>query len=803
MSDETLRLVWPDPAADWTAAIPLGNGRIGAMVFGGAQAARYQLNDSTVWSGDPDGPARALAAVVEGGAGPERLAAARAAIDSGDYRAAEALLMTFEGDYSQEFLPLADLVMDITSSGVRDYEGRELDLDDAVATEKFSVGDIRLIRRSWVSALAGTLCIALEARGGAVDLTLALTTPLRTFSQEERLDGLLLGIDVPIDGAPLHEPGVADPHAYRDPPITGGFDPYAAVHLAFDTDGVAEIRGHHLAISGVTRILVTIATATRAESWWSGVPADQVLTSTRPDIAARARDRSGQAALRGHELLLAEHIADVRGSRGATQVVVGSRRGGAWDVARDILRGGDDQLVATVMAEFGRYLLGSASRTGSPPANLQGIWNDDLRPAWSSNYTLNINTQMNYWAVDVAGLTDSHSPLAELLGRLARNGADVARALYGARGWVAHHNTDMWGWALPVGMGRGNPSWAIWMTGGTWLAQQLWDHYDFTRDESYLRDIAWPILRGAAEFGLDWLVDDGAGGLRVLPSTSPENLFVGPDGHPESLGASTSIDIALITSLFQKCRAALAVLGGEWALDMELADALERLPAPGFTADGRLREWQQDVTEVNPHHRHLSPLVGLFPLDLITLEQTPAAAEGARRSLEARGPGAMGWSWAWKIALRARLGEGDTARALLIEATQPYEHDPHLKAPIDTLDWGALLPNLFSTHPPFQADGNFGFTAAIIEMLVQSHGGRIRLLPALPRAWATGSATGIGARGGLRVDISWSSGELEHAVIHNVGASPVTIPVDYRGRSHDLTIAPGASAGVPGVSHAS
>jgi alpha-L-fucosidase 2 len=810
----TLRLFWPAAAEDWTEAMPIGNGRIGAMVFGGASG-RLQLNDSTVWSGTPDGPARALDAVLAGGAGPSRLAEVRAALDAGDRRTAERLLLSFEGPYSQEFLPLADLDVELSGGSPLVFLGRELDLDQAIASERMRDAGTEIRRRSWVSAPDQALCVLLETRGGAVDVRLRLSTPLREAGSSATRSGLSIGVEIPVDGAPLHEP--AQPaHRYRFDAATSptadadsdSYDPFAAAHLSFDTDGTAEIVDGTVLVRGATRLLAVLSTASRAESWWNaGQAASGNIRDSRGTIEARARTRAGTALRRGADALLARHLDDVETLTGRTRIVIGAHRAGSWDVARKVLRGTDEALRATVIAAFGRYLLTASSRAGSPPANLQGIWNDQPRPAWSSNYTININTQMNYWLADLTGLPECFAPLPELLTKLAVTGTDVARRLYGARGWVAHHNTDAWGWALPVGGGHGNPSWALWMMGGIWLTHNAWDHYAFTADTDYLRDTAWPLLRGASGFCLDWLVEAPDGRLRTLPSTSPENLFVGPDGSPESLTESASMDVFLIRSLFARTRRAIAILGAESGdstediadddtirtLDHELADALARLPEPGLTADGRLREWHDDETEQDPLHRHLSAAVGLYPLDEIDPETTPALAEATRHFLDGRGPGAMGWSWAWKIALRARLGDGETARSLLAEATHPLERDATRFAPVDGSEWGGLLPNLFSTHPPFQIDGNYGFTAAVAEMLLQSHGSAVTLLPALPEAWPDGEVTGLRARGGLAVDLRWTGGALVAARLHNLTEREVTASVRHRDRSETVTLAPHAT----------
>ncbi|MCU1534337.1 MAG: hypothetical protein JWR53_818 [Glaciihabitans sp.] len=758
------------------------------MVFGGASEARWQVNDATVWSGDPAGPARELETVREAGAGPERLAQVRAAIDAGDLREAERLLLTFEGRYSQEFLPFIDLGMRITSGhGDASYDGRTLDLDHAVVEESFRLGGALVHRRSWSSFPAGVLCIDLDSTD-AIDLELSLDSPLRIARRFENVDGWGIELDVPVDGAPIHEDVVDEPHVYL-PSGTAtpeGYDPGAVARVAVSSDGRVTARNGILAIHGARRLFIVIASDTQAGSWWNdGGPV------SRDGLADRAMQRARRAVDRGADTILEEHRLDAEKVRGGSRLDIGGHRSGTWDVESEVLRGDNDALTATVLAEYGRYLLASSSRDGSPPANLQGQWNSNIRPPWSSNYTLNINTQMNYWPAEVTGLTECVPPLIDLIRTVARQGEAVAKELYGARGWVAHHNTDIWGWALPVGMGHGNPSWAIWMAGGTWLAHHLWDHYDFTRDLDYLANAAWPLLRGAAEFGLDWLIDGPSGQLRTIPSTSPENLFRGAGGHPESLGESSAMDIALFRSLFERCLQALNALAIDDPIADRLRSALAKMPQPGLISDGRIREWGGDETEVDPSHRHLSAVVALFPLDLITPEGTPELAEAAGRYLDVRGPGAMGWSWAWKMALRARLGDGEIARELFIEATHAFDRDPSRLAPLDGSEWGGLLPNLFSTHPPFQIDGNMGFSAAIAEMILQSHAGRVHLLPALPRGWPRGSAIGLRARGGFSVDVSWVDGRLVSAMITNLRPDVARTTIVVDGVERDIELAAG------------
>jgi alpha-L-fucosidase 2 len=772
-SVQDLVLAWQRPASDWFEAAPVGNGRLGAMVFGGIEQCRLQVNDSTVWSGTPHIPAEGLAAVLAAGAGPRRLAEARRAIRDKDYRRAESLLMSFEGTYSQEYLPFADLWMALEAPGEATYLGRTLDLDNGIVAEQMRLGGRQVQRLTWASRPARAICVAVSVAGGTVGMRVRLSSPLRIVHHAVGVTGLALGLEIPVDGAPRHEKDIAEPLHYAGA-ATGTYDPFGAIGVAAGTDGQVVTSDGEWFVRGATRVLLTLASSTSAGDVWPSPPG---LGVPRPRARAehlRSAVGTAESALsQGADALCRAHQEDLRGVLSGTSLAIGSRRVGLVDVQAEILSGTDDRLVATVMFQLGRYLLASASRPGAgPPANLQGIWNECLRPAWSSNYTLNINTEMNYWGAGPAGLSQCHEPLFDLIGKLAGNGRAAARDLYGARGWVAHHNTDMWGWALPVGSGHGAPSWAIWMMGGVWLTHHLWGHFEFTGDTAFLRKRGWPLLRGCAEFCLDWLTCGEDGRLDTIPSTSPENHYLTPGGKAVALSYSTSMDMALIRALFTNCLTAAELLGIDDPVCAEIRDALPRLRPPGVTGDGRLAEWAEDVAEQDPAHRHLSPLVAVYPLGQIDPEVTPDLAAAARRLLDSRGPGAMGWSWAWKIALRARLGDAATARDLLREATRPLAGDPHADAPVDGSRWGGLLPNLFSAHPPFQIDGNYGFMAAIAEMVVQSHGGVIRLLPAVPAAWPDGDARGLRCRGGLAVDMSWRGGQLSCLMVRRLHGDP-------------------------------
>ncbi|MFC5502672.1 glycoside hydrolase N-terminal domain-containing protein [Lysinimonas soli] len=797
MTEPTLQLSWANPARDWTEALPIGDGRIGAMVFGGASG-HYQVNDSTVWSGTPDGPALELARLVSAGAGPARLAEVRSALAAGRLDDAEALLMTFEGDYTQEFLPFVDLEVGIPGAAPAAGEpARVLDLDEAVVLEQLEVEGGRLRRRSWVSD--HVLLVEIIGDAPLPEVTVAISTPLRELARHAEPESITLDLSVPVDGAPLHEASVIPAHRYAEPDA-GSYDGFATAAIAVRSDGTVDTDGSGLRIHDARRLLIALSTSTRAESWWADAAGDEWRTVSHEAIRDRARDRALAVIDDETQLPCPGHVAAARRVP-AARFAIGGRRGGRWDVDADMLHGQDHGLRATIAAEYGRYLLASASRRGGPAANLQGIWNGDLRPAWSSNYTININTQMNYWATGPLGMPDNAEPLISLVERVAATGRHVARELYGCRGWVAHHNTDLWGWSLAVGMGHGAPSWAIWMMGGVWLCHSLWDQVEYAGDDELLRDRVWPLLRGATEFCLDWMLVDEQGVGYFAPSTSPENQYADADGRPHALGLTATMDVHLVRALFQRALAAIDRVEPDCPLRDEIDLALAALPTAAVGADGRIREWSADVPDHEPGHRHLSPMIGLHPLDLISPDRTPEIADAARRFLDARGPGAMGWSWAWKIALRARLGDGDAALDLLEEALTPYDGDVHRHGPVDGSEWGGLLPNLFNTHPPFQIDGNLGFPAAIAELLLQSHLGSIDLLPALPTAWPEGRVDGLRARGAVAVDLEWSQGRLHSATLHELLGTPRDVVVRSGGTRFDVHLPAGGSVVVTDPPH--
>ncbi|WP_406457308.1 glycoside hydrolase family 95 protein [Streptomyces sp. NBC_01622] len=736
--EHRLRLFYDKPAEQWLEALPVGNGRLGAMVFGGVRTERLQLNEDTLWAGGPYDPANAEAL--------RALPRIRELVFTGQWQRAQDLIdASCLGDPVGELMyqPVGDLRLGFAvHPAVTDYE-RELDLDQAVARTSFTAGDVRHTREVIASAPDQVVAVRLTAdRPGAVSFRARFDSP-------QRYEVSCSGTDLVVAGRSGDAEGIAGQVLFR------------TLVRAMGEGGTVNSRDGVLTVTGADAVTLLVSTATSYVDY----------RDTSADPAVRASHHLAAAAELSWQTLLRRHREDYQRLFHRVSIDLGG--GGTAALPTDqrvaLFRDDDDPQLAALYYQYARYLLISCSRPGTQPANLQGIWNDSMTPAWGSKYTININTQMNYWPADPANLSECFEPLCDLVTDLAEAGRRTAAVQYGARGWVAHHNTDAWRGTSMVDSALTG----AWPSGGAWLSVMLWDHYLFTGDEDALRR-HYPLIKGAARFFLDTLAEyPGHGWLVTNPSISPEMPH-----HRElntTVCAGPTMDTQLLRDLFAACTQAAAIVGRDHedgAFLAEVSAARARLAPMRVGHLGQLQEWIEDwdaLAETN--HRHVSHLYGLHPGNQITERDTPELCRAARRTLELRGDDGTGWSLAWKINLWARLAEGDRAYKLLADQLTPRH----------------TAPNLFDLHPPFQIDGNFGAVSGITEMLLQSHAGEVHLLPALPTRWPHGSVRGLRARGGLEIDLSWHGGRLRRAVLRAARrgeirlrtADPVTVHGPY------------------------